>query len=201
MVATWPVRSTPISTWRWLQTTNPYSDRLPETTEQFDDSSWPAHNIVSESGPLNARQHGVFRSQFRVSEQDLSSGAIEINFGMIDEDGWVYVNGQRVGESHDWQTASIFDVKRFLRAGENKVAVVVANYDGAGGVNKSASLQFQEPPRLPVWKRSVFNGLAQIIVQSSKDAGEIKLTASSPGLQPATVVIRSEPGAIRAAIP
>jgi hypothetical protein len=86
---------------------------------------------------------------------------------MIDDEGWVYVNGQMAGESHDWQAAPSFDVKRFLHPGTNTIAVAVANASGAGGVNKGVTLLFQDKPELPEWKRSVFNGLAQIIVQSS----------------------------------
>ncbi len=35
-------------------------------------------------------------------------------------------------------------------------------------------------------KRKVFNGLCQVIIQSSRDAGQIELTAQSPGLKPGT---------------
>jgi beta-galactosidase len=42
------------------------------------------------------------------------------------------------------------------------------------------------------WKRKVFNGLAQIIVQSAQQQGEITLTATSPALQPATVKIKTQ---------
>lgn len=38
-------------------------------------------------------------------------------------------------------------------------------------------------------RRSLFNGLAQIIIQATGDPGEISITASAPGLKPATVVI------------
>jgi beta-galactosidase len=54
---------------------------------------------------------------------------------------------------------------------------------------------------LPAWKRSVFNGLAQIIMQSAIEPGEIKLTASADGLSPATVAIQSLPCTPRPAVP
>lgn len=44
----------------------------------------------------------------------------------------------------------------------------------------------------PQWKRSLFNGLAQVIVQSTDDAGEIRLTANSGGLKSASVILKSE---------
>jgi beta-galactosidase len=49
-------------------------------------------------------------------------------------------------------------------------------------------------------KRSLFNGLAMAIVQASKEAGEIRVTASSQGLQPATATITSEPTKLRPAV-
>ncbi|MEO7934519.1 MAG: beta-galactosidase GalA [Chthoniobacterales bacterium] len=45
----------------------------------------------------------------------------------------------------------------------------------------------------PTWSRSLFNGLAQIIVQSTKDAGKIKLTATGKGLTPASVTLQTQP--------
>jgi beta-galactosidase len=51
------------------------------------------------------------------------------------------------------------------------------------------------------YKRSVFNGLAQIIVQSSKIEGEIVLTATAEGLQPTKLYIQSEPATPRPFVP
>jgi beta-galactosidase len=42
-------------------------------------------------------------------------------------------------------------------------------------------------------RRSLFNGLAQVIVQSTKDAGEIRLTATADGLSPATTAVKTSP--------
>jgi beta-galactosidase len=51
------------------------------------------------------------------------------------------------------------------------------------------------------WSRSLFNGLAQVIVQSTKDAGEIKLTATADGLVPATAVVQTKLGTPRPSVP
>ncbi|MEO8615244.1 MAG: beta-galactosidase GalA [Luteolibacter sp.] len=50
-------------------------------------------------------------------------------------------------------------------------------------------------------KVRIYNGLAQIIVQSTKAAGEIKLTASSGGLEPASITLKTQPGAPRPFVP
>jgi beta-galactosidase len=51
------------------------------------------------------------------------------------------------------------------------------------------------------WKRGLFNGLAQVIVQSTGDAGEIRLTASSGGLGSASVILKSEAISPRPSVP
>ena len=50
-------------------------------------------------------------------------------------------------------------------------------------------------------ERSVFNGLAQVIVQSTRKAGKIKLTATADGLQLATATIITRAGANRPSMP
>ena len=188
----WPSHSRPADEgWRWHRIADPYKHNLPEVTTDFDDSSWSAHDVRSDSGPLEHEQHGVFRCHLAVSEQDLAFEAVELCFGMIDEEGWVYVNGKPAGESHDWQVSPSFDVKALLHPGTNSIAVVVANYNGAGGLNKRAWLQMREAAIMPHWQRSTFNGLAQIIVQSSTKPGELKLTARSDSLAPSTVTLQT----------
>jgi beta-galactosidase len=43
------------------------------------------------------------------------------------------------------------------------------------------------------WSRSVFNGLAQVIVQSTGGAGDIVVTAAADGLTPARAVVQARP--------
>ena len=51
------------------------------------------------------------------------------------------------------------------------------------------------------WSRSLFNGLAQVIVQSTRSAGEMKLTASADGLKPAEASVKTTAGAARPSVP
>ena len=50
-------------------------------------------------------------------------------------------------------------------------------------------------------QRSLFNGLAQVIVQSAGDAGEIKLTATAEGLASATATLQAQPCDPRPSVP
>ena len=53
----------------------------------------------------------------------------------------------------------------------------------------------------PAWSRSLFNGLAQIIVQSTREPGEIKRTGTGKGLTPVTATMQSQPRAPRPSLP
>jgi beta-galactosidase len=200
-VAATPLRSVPISGWRWKKIADTYAQNLPETGASLDDSAWAKADVTTESGPLGLHEQGVFRTRFTVSAQDLAAPAVELFFGKIEGDGKVFVNGQLAGSAGDARAASSYDVKTLLHAGENTIAVAVANYGPAAGVNKGVWLRMPEPPPPVEWRRSVFNGFAQIIVQASKESSPLRLTARSTGLQPATFLLQTRPVVLRPALP
>jgi beta-galactosidase len=49
-------------------------------------------------------------------------------------------------------------------------------------------------------KRSAFNGLCMALVQGLKTAGEIRVEASAPGLESASVVINADAAPLRPAV-
>ena len=189
----WPSHSVAVNNgWRWKKTDRPWDANLPEFAASFADSTWAQADIQS-TNQLGDNEHGVFRTHLKITEQELAADVVELCFGTLKGTGKIYVNGQKAGETHDEETVSSVDVKRLLHPGDNSVAVLVENYSSSGGLTKGVTLRMLDSPVLPEWKRSVFNGLAQIIVQSTKAPGEIKLTASAKDLTPATVTIRSQP--------
>lgn len=72
---------------------------------------------------------------------------------------------------------------RFTLSGPGKI-IGVGNGD-------PASHDPEQFPENALWVRKAFNGLAQIIVKTQKQAGEITLTASSDGLSTATLKLNS----------
>jgi beta-galactosidase len=187
--------------WRWQSISDPWKPKLMETAASFDDSTWAQANVESASGPLTNGQHAVYRAHINVTEKELAAEVVELCFGSINGSGTIYVNGEKAGESHDGKMLVPVDVKQRLHPGDNTVAVVVSNYSETGGINQGVSLRMQGKPILPEWKRSVFNGLAQIIVQSTRQPGAIKLTATAEGLTPATMSVQSQPCTPRPAVP
>jgi len=201
LVPTATSRSLPINGWRYKKGINPYDGNLAEVAEKFDDSVWQTADVSKEQGPLGLHDRAVFRTRFNVSAKDLAMPVVELWFGKIDGGVAVFLNGQKIGGAGDSRAASVYDVKKLLRAGENTLSVTLANYGPVAGLNKGVALRLQDNPAKVAWSRSVFNGLAQIIVQSSKEPGTLKLTAHAKGLSSMTVPIATRAAAVRAALP
>ncbi|HEY4415647.1 MAG TPA: beta-galactosidase GalA, partial [Verrucomicrobiae bacterium] len=178
--------------WRYKILHNVKNPKLPELKSDFDDSSWEKMDPQAEADSLKTPGQAIYRTHISVSTDDLSAEAVELKIGRIDDRGWIYVNGQLAGESHDWAASPSFDIKRFLHAGENTLAVAIINSDNAGGLGDGITLRLFKKVEAPKWQRSAFNGLAQVIVQSTGEPGEIKITATADTLSPAQTVIQSK---------
>jgi len=50
------------------------------------------------------------------------------------------------------------------------------------------------------WKRSLFNGLAEVLVQSTGQPGEITLTATAKNLTPAVLKLQAQPASPRPSV-
>ncbi len=197
-----PSRSVPVGGWRWRRIADPYPANLPEEGVQFDDSAWDPTDVGADEGSLGLRERAVYRARFSVDAKELEAPVVELWFGRIAGGVSVYVNGQLVGGAADPRAPSVYDVKALLHAGENVVAVATANYGPEhSGLSKGVALRLQDEPPAVHWRRSVFNGFAQVIVQSSREPGTLRLTASSPGLEPASLALQARAAPARPSVP
>jgi beta-galactosidase len=178
------MQSRPLSTWRWRKIPDPWAKPMPEIAASYDDSHWAPVDVELAQGPLNAGIAGVFRTTVNVSEEELQGGKIDLWFGKIRGNGIVYVNGNRVGPGFGSWNSTILDVSHEFHIGKNSIAVMVYSDAPGSGLIEGAALKFPGPSTSPQWSRSAFNGFAQIIVQSGKEPGRVRLTAQSPGLKP-----------------
>ncbi|MFO1475201.1 MAG: beta-galactosidase GalA [Verrucomicrobiota bacterium] len=200
-VPTAPSHNIPVSNWRWeLKKISKGREAMPEYGDGFDDSGW---KTSSGGGPTieTPETSAIYRAHVKLTDEDLQGAGALLCFSGCDDEGWYFVNGQFVGESHDWQAQPIFDAKKYLHAGDNVIAVGVYNNAAQGGLNPNVNVQIVGHATAAPWSRSLFNGLAQIIVQSTPNAGESKLTATADGLQPATATIQTQPGKLRPSLP
>ena len=143
---------------------------------------------------FRTRLHGFGRGA-------LAAPGLELWFGKIDGDGSVFLNGQKIARTGDSRAPSVYDVKALLHPGDNSIAVTLANWGEAAGLNKGVMLRLIDLPPSPPWRRSVFGGLAQVIVQTTEEEGTIRLTAESRALAPATISLASIATARRPALP
>ena len=200
-VATVPSHNIVVDKWRWELASIPRNRHsVPAYGVDFDDSAWKP---VSGGGPtIETPDTGaIYRAHVTLTEADLKGVGAFACFSGCDDDGWYFVNNHYVGESHDWQAQPSFDVKQYLHPGDNVIAVGVYNSVAQGGLNPNVNVQITGHATVPPWSRNLFNGLAQVIVQSTKDAGEIKLMATADGLAPATETIHTQPGIPRPFVP
>jgi beta-galactosidase len=198
-----PTRSLPVDGWRWKKVADPYPENLPEESVGFDDSKWEKYDVRADSGgTLGYHDRGVFRTRFDVSAADLASSAVELVFGRLAGGITVYINGRKVGGTVDDRNAVAYDVKELLHSGENVIAVPMANYGPEPmGPCKGVTLRMQGMPPAPQWGRSVFNGLAEVIVKASREAGTIALTASAEGLASGTFSLKTQEADARPSVP
>ncbi len=108
----------------------------------------------------------------------------------------IYINGHLIAANikRDDPNQSFRLDHSIIKPGKNIYAVV--------GKRFRKTYQWDEPNTDPgliqvidpagQWKRKLFNGLAQVLVQSSKQPGEIILSAVSSGLKPAVIKIKTQ---------
>jgi beta-galactosidase len=135
---------------------------------------------------------------------DLSNQTIVNLFGKsIAENQSIYINGHLLASNigrRDDQNYKLDPAT--IQKGKNEYVVV--------GKRFKKKSEWDEPNTNPgviqvvipaqPWKRKAFNGLAQVIVQSTQQAGEIVLKASTPELTSTFIKLKAEPATLRPAV-
>ena len=108
-----------------------------------------------------------------------------------------WLNGHELARDIDTTLSgpSIILDPRQLVVGSNTIQLITVPLpDGRNHIPEVAqlgSVQYWRPA--PQWQRSIFNGLAEVIVQATDDPGEIRLTARAAGLRSDTLALASRP--------
>jgi len=198
------VRTTPI-TWR-MQAVDGTENR-PEAALDFDDSSWPT--AFADGERREGRRGGFGEEPGRtnlyrgVFELPAATNGVTVSFVLRDlgAEQWIYLNGQPLAEDVRRDHAGHhFDLDpTLLRMGKNVIAVIATPLPGNPRGERRREREVGNPAVVRIvtspgdWNRSLFNGLAQVIVQSTREPGEITLTASSPGLSPKVLKLETRP--------
>jgi hypothetical protein len=130
----------------------------------LDDSAWAkvrsdTGNGWEAQGFAGHHGYGWYRQRFTVTDEVLKQESLRLFFGAVDEQAWVYINGQRAFEhsvaatgqpvENLWTTPFHFDPRPFLKPGENTLAVRVHDTLGMAGIWKPVTLIWGEAEYSP----------------------------------------------------
>lgn len=167
-----------------------------EVAADYDDSSWQNAFKDTRDDEFGRKVKAiVYRSSFTMPA-DFATATTTFfskNIGKVQS---IYINGKEVGheiKESDGRQEFKLDVS-LLHPGTNMIAIVARPLLKANiwaDVNTDPGLIQMVYPAAP-YKRKLFNGYAQVIVQSTGQPGTIILKATSPGLKESTVEITAK---------
>ncbi|MGA2324038.1 MAG: beta-galactosidase GalA [Sedimentisphaerales bacterium] len=178
-------------------------ENFPQAAYDFNDSNWADFKQAVEVNTPKTDNLIAVRGSFQLPaiSDDMK---ISLFTKSISDNQSIYVNGHLISQGIK-RNAPNQNFKLdlgILKEGNNVYAVV--------GTPLVVRRQYEElnadPGVVQVfipsrdWKRKVFNGLAQIIIQSRQQPGVLTLTATSPALKSSTVKINTKPDALRPAV-
>lgn len=171
-----------LNDWRWTQIEG--TDVSLFHNLGFDDSYLSKLNPNGEGAQMKPNSLAVFRAVFDFSDAET------LVVGQMDDEGWVYLNGEQIIHGTEWDKSYSASVKGKLKPGKNVLVIMIKNNANVGGLGRGVRLT--TPASEAKWSRSLFHGLAQIIVQSDRSGKEIVLGAKSGRLKPARLVIKTK---------
>ncbi len=123
--------------------TNGYGDPIYLNTGFGFKAKWP--NIDSSNNPV-----GSYKRKFNIAKNELDNREIFIHFGAVSSAFYIWINGEKVGYSQGSKTPAEFNITKYLKVGENNLAVQVYRWcDGS-------YLEDQDYWRLSGIQRDVF---------------------------------------------
>lgn len=157
----------------------------PEIAPGFDDHTWStAFTNSAIDTNLKAR---VYRASVLISS-DMLKSRITFFYKSIGRKQSIYINGHLLSANlDDHKNQDEFAIsKNMVKEGINHIVIVTLPHKKVHDwdvLNQDpGTIQFKYPA--PLWKRKLFNGLAQVIIQpNGNSSGTVKLTATSPGLK------------------
>jgi beta-galactosidase len=193
------VNSLKIEKWRTLGVDT--TANRPEVAADFDDSQWkPAREWRDRNETAPLPKANVYRSYF-VLPEFASSQIISLLIGKLGENQNIFINGQPLNETlrNNQGSETILD-RTLIHTGKNAIAVVTTPFKKSWLRPELNSCAIKVVTPADPWKRKVFNGLAQVIVQATKEPGEITLTATAQSLSKSVIKIQALPAVARLAV-
>ncbi len=164
-------------------------DGTNETGVDVDDTKWK--EAFKDRDYKKLAKAYVYRGHIMLPE-NFTTSTITLFYKNIGREQSLYINGKEITRNqkeNETGNGYLLD-RKMLQAGKNIITIVatpIPKQHDWDNVNTDPGV-IQLFTAAQPWKRTLFNGLAQIIVQTTKEAGEITITATSPNLK--TTVLR-----------
>lgn len=185
---------------KWKSKTTIAADQPLVVTPGLDDSNWiefassSAQGSPSDTSRESVGSISVTRGTFE--RPQLAENA-DVRLLVRDRSrSLVYFNGKLCelgGGSNIEERVATLDIESF-RDGKNVIAIVseeaIRQTEHVGG-EIPAVVKVRTPSE--PWRRKLFNGLAQVIVRSTGESGELTLVAAAPELEEGKLSLKSEP--------
>lgn len=165
-----------------------------ETGVDADDALWK--EAFRNRDYKNLAKAYLYRGSFTLPA-NFTASELTLFYKNIGREQSLFINGKKIGENlKESETAGGFTLdKNSLKPGRNVIAIVATpipkKYEWDNVNTEPGLIQMITPSEQ--WKRRLFNGLAQVIVQTTGKEGEITLTATSPGLKTTVLKLRATP--------
>lgn len=136
----------------------------------------------------------LYRTDFELSS-NYKESIITFFYNSLGKQQSIFINGKQIANTipeNKKGDTFVLD-KTMLRSGKNTIAILtepllkVKPWDVIN--QNTGSIQILTSAEQ--YKRKLFNGLAQVIIQTTGEAGEVKLTATSKGLKQAVISIKT----------
>lgn len=131
----------------------------------------------------------VYRGKFDL-KNNLKTNTVNFFYKKIGVNAVVFVNGNKIAPSAEDPEKYVFNTA-VLKQGANTIQIIAPPLQKV----KDWDVMNTDPGIIQVitpseqWKRKLFNGYAQIIIQKDENAVEAVLSASAKGLKPQSIVV------------
>ncbi len=176
-------------------------DTTADIANEYDDSKWnKAFKDIRDLKFAENIKALIYRGDFTLPATIPEDAVVNFLYKFIGKEQSIYINGKLLASGIELANKSnpfylekksfVLD-KKILLPGKNLI-VIIASPLVRGNEWHTPNMDpgsFQIVTPAAPWKRKLFSGLAQVIVQSTGGAGDIILTASVAGLKSATLKI------------
>ncbi|MDR7211612.1 beta-galactosidase GalA [Flavobacterium piscis] len=162
------------------------SANLPNQITNDSDNTWVT--AFKDRDYKNQAPAYVYRGKFDLKNV-LKTNTIAFFYKKIGTNAVVFVNGNKIAPSAEDSQRYIFNAN-VLKQGSNTIQIIAPPLQK----EKDWDVMNTDPGIIQVitpaeqWKRKLFNGYAQIIIQKNENENEVVLSAAAKGLQAGTLV-------------